>query len=81
MSAGTDPFGREFEDPVPGLDPIGWCIANLHSLLGHDKAAAVLSQDPGDKSACLICAYERNPTPAAKRAVYRALAPQPPGTP
>lgn len=82
MSTGTGPSGQEPGNPFErGLDPIGWYIANLHSLLGHDKAAAVLGQDPGDKNACVICAYERHPAPASKRAVYRALAPQPPGTP
>lgn len=28
-------------------------------MLGHDKAAAVLGQDPGDKSLCLLCKCER----------------------
>ena len=58
------------------MDAIGWMIANLHSLLGHDKAAAVLGQPPGDKTACLICAYERDPTPARKQAVIEALGAQ-----
>jgi hypothetical protein len=63
--------------PPQGLDPLGWAIANLHSLLGHDKAAAILGVPAYDKDACLICAYERHPTPEAKQAVYDALAPAP----
>jgi hypothetical protein len=46
-----------------GLDTIGWFIATLHSQLGHDKAAAVIGQPPGDKTACVICQYERYPGP------------------
>lgn len=58
------------------MDPIGWFIASLHSLLGHDKAAAVMGVPPGDKTACVICAYEREPTPEGKAAVCEALAPR-----
>jgi hypothetical protein len=58
------------------MDGLGWHIATAHHLLGHDKAAAVLGVDPGDKSACLICAYEREPTDENKRAVEAALAPK-----
>jgi hypothetical protein len=50
-----------------GLDTIGWFIATLHSQLGHDKAAAVIGQPPGDKTACLICRYEQYPGPADPR--------------
>jgi hypothetical protein len=50
--------------PAPmGLDPIGWAIANLHQMLGHDKAAAVLDVPPYDKRDCLICQYEQYPGP------------------
>ena len=56
------------------MDAIGWFIATTHGLLGHDKAAAVMGADPGDKSECVICAYEREPTPERKRAVKGALA-------
>ena len=56
------------DDPAPrGLDTIGWFIATLHSQLGHDKAAAVIGQPPGDKSACVICQYERYPGPGDPR--------------
>jgi hypothetical protein len=41
------------------MDIYGWFIANLHQLLGHDKAAAALGQPTGDKTACVLCAYER----------------------
>ena len=36
------------------MDPIGWYIATLHSLLGHDKTAAVLGQPAGGKDQCVI---------------------------
>lgn len=58
-----------------GLDALGWYIATLHEMLGHDKAAAALGQAPGDKAGCLICAYERDRTPEARAAVIEALAP------
>jgi hypothetical protein len=58
-----------------GLDPIGALIANLHQFLGHDKAAMVLGQDPGDKSQCVICAYEADPTPEGRALVIAALQP------
>lgn len=57
------------------MDSIGWYIATLHSLLGHDKAAAVLGQPAGDKTACLICQYEARPTEEARQRVVEALAP------
>lgn len=58
------------------LDATGWYIALLHSLLGHDTAARALGVPPGDKAACLICAYERRPDEAARQAVIDALAPR-----
>ena len=58
------------------MDPIGWCIANLHQLLGHDKAAAVLGVPVGDKTHCIICYYEHFPTPENKQAVIEALTPR-----
>lgn len=57
------------------MDVIGWAIAMLHNLIGHDKTAAYLGVPAGDKDACLLCAYERRPTAAAREAVVRALAP------
>lgn len=59
----------------PRLDHVGWFIATMHSLVGHDTTAAFCGQPPGDRSACVICAYERQPTAARKRAVIEALAP------
>jgi hypothetical protein len=41
------------------MDAIGWFIATLHQILGHDKAAAVLSQPPYNKATCVLCLYER----------------------
>jgi len=60
---------------LPGLDPIGWFIATTHQMLGHDKAAAVLGQSPGDRAACLICEHERGPSEETRQAVIRALSP------
>jgi len=45
------------------MDTIGWFIATLHNLVGHDTAAAFLGQPTGDKSACVICQYEQYPGP------------------
>jgi len=59
------------------MDGVGWIIASAHSLLGHDKCAVVMGVDTGDKSKCLICAYERNPTAENKQAVIDALRPLP----
>jgi hypothetical protein len=57
------------------MDTIGWAIAMLHNLIGHDKAAAALGVPAGDKRACLICQYERNPAGQARQAVITALSP------
>jgi hypothetical protein len=56
------------------VDAVGWCIANLHTLLGHDKAAAVLGVPAGDRAGCLVCAYEADPSAERRRAVVDALA-------
>jgi hypothetical protein len=58
------------------MDLIGWFIATLHSLQGHDKAAAMIGQEPGDKRLCVICRYERYPTDENRAAVIAALAPR-----
>lgn len=74
--AGTDPFGQPYETPPPPLkvlDTTGWFIATLHGILGHDKTAAFLGQDPGDKRDCLVCAYESHPDDGRRRAVTGAL--------
>lgn len=55
------------------MDPIGWFLVTLHGLLGHDKAAAFIGQPAGDRDACVICAYERQPTAEARQAVIRAI--------
>jgi hypothetical protein len=41
------------------MDPIGWFIATLHQVLGHDKAAALLEQPPYNKNACVLCLFEQ----------------------
>lgn len=55
------------------MDPIGWFIATTHQLLGHDKAAAVMGQPPGDKGKCLLCQYEADPTGERRQAVIAAI--------
>jgi hypothetical protein len=60
------------------MDAIGWYIATMHQLLGHDAASAWLDVPPGDRSACTLCAYEADPTPERRAAVLAALA-NPPG--
>jgi hypothetical protein len=56
------------------MDAIGATIGNLHQMLGHAKAATVLGVPPGDPAACLLCAYEADPTPGNRRAAEAALA-------
>lgn len=55
------------------MDPIGWFIASLHQLIGHDKTAAVINEPPGDKSQCVMCIYEADPTNANQDAVIKAI--------
>lgn len=55
-------------------DSFGWYVATMHQLLGHDKAAAAMGVQPGDKGSCLICAFERDPSPANREAVISVLA-------
>lgn len=56
------------------MDGIGWFIATLHGLLGHDKTAAFLGQPAGNPDDCLICQYEGAPSEPARQAVIQALA-------
>lgn len=58
---------------LAGLDPIGWYIATSHQLLGHDKTAALIGSAPGDRAACVLCAYEADPTAEARHAVVAAV--------
>lgn len=55
------------------MDTIGWFIATTHQLLGHDKTAAIIGQDPGDKGICILCRYERDPTQENRAAVEAAI--------
>lgn len=41
------------------MDAIGWYIATLHGLLGHDKAAAYLGQATYNVETCVLCLFER----------------------
>jgi hypothetical protein len=58
------------------MDSVAWFIATAHNLLGHDKTAALIGAGAGDKSRCLICAYERHPTEERRQAVITALSPE-----
>ena len=71
MTPGSSP--PPASPPEEGLDHIGWYIATLHHLLGHDKAAVVLGQDPGSREGCLICAHEAAPTAGSRAAVIAAI--------
>lgn len=56
------------------MDIIDWTIFQLHQMLGHDKAAAVLGVDPwpfGRDVECLLCAGK---TEEWKEEVERARA-------
>jgi hypothetical protein len=55
------------------MDIYGWFIATLHQMHGHDKLAAFIGQPPGDKAACLLCQYEREPTQSRRQAVVAAI--------
>jgi hypothetical protein len=63
------------------VDSIGWFIATLHTLTGHDAAADLIGAARGDHAACLICQYENDPTDARRAAVVHALSPTSIGTP
>lgn len=58
------------------MDAIGWFIATIHQMLGHDQAAAVLGVPVGDRAACLLCAFERAPTDELRARVTAALTPR-----
>ena len=55
------------------MDPIGAFIATAHQLLGHDVAAAFIGSQSGDKTACLLCQYEKDPTGERRQAVVDAI--------
>lgn len=58
------------------MDSVMWLIANLHQMIGHDKAAKVLGVNPypfGPDVACVLCTYEASPTDENKAAVEAAL--------
>jgi len=57
------------------VDSIGWFIATLHDLIGHDQAAAFIGQPPGDRAACLLCQHQQQPDDLTRQAVIRALRP------
>jgi hypothetical protein len=44
---------------MPSLDYIGVFIAQMHQLLGHDKAAAYLGQPSYNKQTCVLCLFEQ----------------------
>jgi hypothetical protein len=55
------------------MNQYGWFIATLHSMLGHDTAAAFIGVPPGPREDCVICQYEADPTDEKRQAVYTAL--------
>jgi hypothetical protein len=58
------------------MDAIGWYIATLHDLIGHDQAAAFIGQPPGgDQESCLLCQHQQEPNDVTRQAVIRALRP------
>ncbi|HEY6276923.1 MAG TPA: hypothetical protein VIX86_11390 [Streptosporangiaceae bacterium] len=57
------------------MDRIGWFIATLHQLLGHEKTAAVIGMPSGNTDACVLCRHERSPDDLTRQAVIRALSP------
>jgi hypothetical protein len=57
------------------MDAVGWYIATIHDLMGHDTAAAFIGAPAGDKSQCAICRYERTRSEEDRRLVLALLAP------
>lgn len=45
------------------LDTVGWYIATLHQLLGHNTTATYLGQAPYNPRTCVLCLYERGEVP------------------
>jgi hypothetical protein len=41
------------------VDDVGWYIATLHDLLGHDGVAAVIGMPACDQAACVLCRHDR----------------------
>ncbi len=62
------------------MDLIGWYLATMHSIVGHDTTARFIGAPTGDRAECVICRYDRNPTAENRRAVEQALS-RPGGTP
>jgi hypothetical protein len=58
------------------MDHIGWFIATLHGLVGHDAVAAFIGAPAGDRAVCVLCVFEADPSPANRQAVIAALAPE-----
>jgi hypothetical protein len=58
------------------MDTIGWFIATLHNLVGHDTAQRMIGGPVYDKRTCLLCQYEAAPDDLKRQAVIRALTPR-----
>ncbi len=39
------------------MDPVGAFLANLHSIVGHDTAAAMVGSAPGERAGCVLCLF------------------------
>jgi hypothetical protein len=63
------------------MDQFGWFIATLHQTLGHEKAAAVIGMPAGDKTACVLCQYEADPSAERRQAVIDAIGRSPDDAP
>ena len=55
------------------MDPIGWFIATMHQMIGHDQTAAFIQMPTGNKAACVLCQYEARPSPERRKAVIDAI--------
>lgn len=59
------------------LDTVGWYIATMHQLLGHDKTAAFLGQPPYNANTCVLCQYEKGEATKAEVIERLGVAPAP----
>ena len=53
------------------MDTIGWYLATLHQLVGHDKARQIVNGIDGDPKFCILCQYEKGA--ASKADVIEAI--------
>lgn len=63
------------------MDQIGWFIATIHQMLGHDTGAAWMGVPAGDRAACVLCQYEADPSAERRQAVIDAIGRSPDDAP